>query len=223
MNSLKSRNLKPIDPLLIKASQSPPGDPVRIRGLGWLIIQASIVLAVSMFFSISIGTSMLPTFGDFSIEVQIPDYLIGEVERGDIVSIHTNGRKLKWINKRVIALPGETISIADGVVSINGVRLKETYLPKDHSQTTEIKKSPSPKHTEAFLTGCENSGRLELLSKSAPYRHIWECRLSPDHVFVLGDNRAASTDSREIGPVHVSRIEAQKIFTLYPFSKFGLV
>ncbi|UVI32581.1 signal peptidase I [Paenibacillus spongiae] len=40
-------------------------------------------------------------------------------------------------------------------------------------------------------------------------------------LFVMGDNREHSTDSRELGPISVSSIEGRAIFRLWPLSKFG--
>ena len=44
-----------------------------------------------------------------------------------------------------------------------------------------------------------------------------------DYVFVMGDNRSHSTDSREFGCVPVERLESRVAFRFWPFSKFGKV
>jgi len=41
----------------------------------------------------------------------------------------------------------------------------------------------------------------------------------PGHVFVMGDNRENSLDSRSFGPVPVSSIEGKAVFRVFPFSK----
>ncbi|MGI6777476.1 MAG: signal peptidase I [Acetivibrionales bacterium] len=43
------------------------------------------------------------------------------------------------------------------------------------------------------------------------------------HVYVLGDNRGNSKDSRSIGPVSVDKIQGKAVFRVYPFNKMGVV
>lgn len=75
--------------------------------------------------------------------------------------------KLNFV-KRVIALPGETIRIEEGVVYINDEALEEPYLDPAFNRI--------PRHMEPRLLGT-------------------------DEVFVMGDNRDHSNDSRRIGPI----------------------
>lgn len=56
-------------------------------------------------------------------------FKINGIERGDIVIFHpTSGVKDKYLIKRVMGLPGETIEGIDGYVYINGKKLNETYV-----------------------------------------------------------------------------------------------
>ena len=121
----------PIDPLLLEAELAGGeiAEPVKVRYLGRFIASSVGLLGLCMFLMVSFGTSMSPTLGDFSVSLKIPDMMIGEVSRGDVVAIRVDGRRYPWINKRVIGLPGEVVSIAGGVVRINGEQLPETYLP----------------------------------------------------------------------------------------------
>jgi len=76
------------------------------------------------------GSSMSPTLLDGErMLVTKFDYLFGAIpERGDIVVTHFSEENPKNYVKRVIALPGETLEIRDGVVYINGQRLDEPYV-----------------------------------------------------------------------------------------------
>jgi signal peptidase I len=89
--------------------------------------------------------------------------------------------------KRVVGLPGETIEIRDGHVSINGQMLNETYL-------------------EQLTYG--NTGP-----------HV----IAPECIFVLGDNRGASNDSRSFGEVKISSIVGHAWFRYWPLDEIGLV
>jgi|HubBroStandDraft_6_1064221.scaffolds.fasta_scaffold166475_4 signal peptidase I len=83
----------------------------------------------------------------------------------------------KYLVKRVVGLPGQTISISDGYVFINGARLKEPWLPTSERGVT----FPGPAGPTFSLTH--------------PY-------VVPSRsYYVLGDNRDDSCDSRYWGPV----------------------
>lgn len=95
--------------------------------------------------------------------------------------------------KRIIAVEGDHLEIKDGKVYLNGEQLKEDYL--DDGVTT-------------------NMGTYGLYS---------DIIVPKGCVFVMGDNRAHSTDSRCFGCVPVSKIEGKVWIRFWPFSKFGKV
>lgn len=75
------------------------------------------------------GASMLPTLheGEYLIINKII-YKLVEPERGDIIVLqYPNDRSRDFI-KRVIGLPGDTLSISNGQVTVNGVVLDEPYI-----------------------------------------------------------------------------------------------
>ena len=90
--------------------------------------------------------------------------------------------------KRVIGLPGETLSFKNGYTYVNGEKLDESYLP-----TQGITTLPDSIADKTFTVpeGC---------------------------VFVMGDNRNDSDDSRdpELGPVDTRQILGRAVFLLFP-------
>lgn len=116
----------------------------------------------------------------------------GETEQA-AVSAGSGGRTvmLEPLIKRVIAVGGDTLSIEDGQVYLNGELLSEPYL----NQTTP-----------AF----ELSGTVTV---------------PEGHVFVMGDNRWDSHDSRwnDIGFVEVGDIVGKVFWRIWPLSSFGAV
>lgn len=54
-----------------------------------------------------------------------------------------------------------------------------------------------------------------------PYRGISSWDIQEGQVFVMGDNRGASNDSRSFGPIDEKEVMGVSIFRLFPFSKFG--
>lgn len=102
-----------------------------------LDILETIVLAVVLYFGINAisarvrvdGFSMVPTLQDGEyILVSKISYKTGTPARGDIIVFSLPTDQQQDLIKRVIGLPGETISILDGIVSVNGVVLTEPYI-----------------------------------------------------------------------------------------------
>jgi signal peptidase I len=74
------------------------------------------------------GISMLPTYRSGSLNlVNRLAYLNQKPARGDIVAIKLAGPHVLYV-KRIIALPGERISMTEGQVYVNGVPLSEPYV-----------------------------------------------------------------------------------------------
>ena len=105
-----------------------------------LDILETIVLAVVLYFGINAvsarvrvdGFSMNPTLqnGEYILVNRLA-YKTGEPERGDIIVFKLPNDEGQDLIKRVIGLPGETVKIGDGVVTINGQELQEPYIAQD--------------------------------------------------------------------------------------------
>jgi signal peptidase I len=102
-----------------------------------LDILETVILAVILYFGINAisarvrvdGFSMTPTLqhGEYVLVSSIP-YMIGEPQRGDIIVFSYPLDLKQHLIKRVIGLPGETISIVNGTVAVNGQVLDEPYI-----------------------------------------------------------------------------------------------
>lgn len=74
------------------------------------------------------GYSMLETLDSQEIMLVTKfDYLLGEPERFDVVVCRYPNRTERFV-KRIVGLPGDEISISDGVLTVNGVAYPEDYL-----------------------------------------------------------------------------------------------
>ena len=103
--------------------------------------------------------------------------------------------------KRVIALPGETVTeCQSGRVCIDGRLLDEGYLPD--ATTTTI---------NGTIPGCE---------PSSPENG---CTVPASHYFVMGDNRGQSADARIHGPIKGSSIVGRVFVRIWPLDRLGFL
>ena len=156
------------------------------------------------------GRSMYPTLkdGEFGF-TNVGGVLLNGVERGGIgvVTMEEEGQKTHWV-KRVIGLPGDTVSCVNDVVYINGKVLDETkYIAPDYRQSLVDKFGYFNKVPNADNTNVED---------------FEEVKLGDDEYYVMGDNRPYSKDSRYVGPVKKSQIFAKKMLVLLPISDIGV-
>ena len=116
-------------------------EPVAEQPTNWkrfvLDILETLVLAVVLYFGINAvsarvrvdGFSMRPTLQDGEyILVNKLAYKTGEPVRGDIVVFIFPVNPAEDLIKRVIGLPGESVSIHNGVVTVNELTLAEPYI-----------------------------------------------------------------------------------------------
>ena len=127
------------------------------------------------------GDSMAPALeGGQVLLVNRLAYRFSPPQRGDIVVIQSPADASAVVVKRIVGLPGERLSIRQGVISVNDAPLDEPYLVE---QTTD---EYGP---ESVAGGT---------------------------VFVLGDHRSVSNDSREWGGVPVGNIIGRVEFSVWP-------
>jgi signal peptidase I len=147
------------------------------------------------------GDSMMPTLkdGDRMIVNKI-GYKIGKPDRFDIVVFHAPEGK-DYI-KRVIALPGEHIEYKDDQLYINGEPIEEPYLDEYKSQLTD------GQLTQDFSLQ-DIDPTLEVIPEG--------------YVFVMGDNRRYSKDSRHIGIVSEEEIIGSTSVVFWPLNEVKIV
>jgi signal peptidase I len=113
------------------------------------------------------------------------------IHRGDIVVFTKPPREqsdIKDLIKRVIGLPGDTVTGRNGHVYIDGRQLAESYLPAG--------------------TITDNFDPV---------------KIPPGDIWVMGDNRPASQDSRSFGPIRESSVVGRAFLRIWPLSRFGLL
>ncbi len=168
-----------------------------------IVIAGAIILPIRFFvfqpFIVS-GSSMEPNYsnGQYLIIDEI-SYHLGDPHRGDVVVLRYPNDPKQFFIKRVIGMPGEKVQIDNGNVTIfnteypDGKIVDEKYLPNQ---------GLSFPHNTMLIGG----------------KKVVE--LANDEYFMMGDNRLASSDSRDWGPLKRSEMIGKVFVRVLPLSKF---
>ena len=171
-------------------------------GWGWFFVWLAMAVAVGLLVKTFVATPYVVPTGSMRDTIVEGDTLLGErvslyfgdPEAGDIVTFDSplDGETLI---KRVIAVGGQTVDLVDGSVYVDGEKLDEPY--------TEGKPSYS-------LSDLPGSAGIEY-----PYEVPEGC------VWVMGDNRTDSKDSRYFGAVSVDDVTSRALFIYWPLDHIG--
>ena len=166
------------------------------------------------------GHSMDPTLADKERLVIIRT---ASIKRQAIVvakELNKETKETKNIVKRVIGLPGDTISFKNDVLMVNDKVVKEPYLAdyqkafaSDHLQKTY-------QGNAFFQSLAQNSKTFTL---SAASQTEFSVKVPEGQYFLMGDNRLVSQDSRQVGTFKKSDIVGEAKLRIWPLKKIGLL
>jgi signal peptidase I len=211
-------------------AQPGPAEPKRSTALRALA-EIPVLLAVALVLTFLVKTYVAQAFfipsGSMEPQLHVGDrvvvsrvaYDLHEPRRGDIIVFDSPveapppSRGFPWnlvdelketvalsrppeteLIKRVVGLPGETVELHDAEVLVDGRRLQEPYLDDGVGSAPPL--VPIPR--------CDGEPSVD------------RCTVPEGHVFVLGDNRGNSADSRVIGPVPIDSIVGRAIARVWP-------
>jgi signal peptidase I len=142
------------------------------------------------------GESMMPTLQDGNkLVVNKLGYETGELNRFDVIVFHANAKE--DFVKRIIGVPGDKIEYRGDTLYINGHKYNEPFLD------VYKKKSPGVKLTGDF--------RLKEVTG--------EDTVPEGKLFVLGDNRLDSWDSRQFGFINESQVVGKVDLRYWPLNE----
>ncbi|QOR67471.1 signal peptidase I [Cytobacillus suaedae] len=145
------------------------------------------------------GESMMPTLQNGNLlMVNKVSLHIGDLQRFDIVVFKAE-LKEHYV-KRVIGLPGDKVEYIDDILYINGLQVDEPFLSPYKNNLIDGK-----------LTG--DFSLEEITGKT---------QVPPGHVFVIGDNRLGSWDSRHYGFIKIEQIVGKVNIRYWPVNVMDL-
>ena len=159
----------------------------------------ALVIAVVLYLFIMtphevLGSSMRPTYKNGEyLMANKLVYRFGEPQRGDVIIFQYS--ETQDFIKRIVGIPGDSIMIKDGKIYVNGNQLDESsYLQET-----------------VYTSGGEYLAEGESIT------------IGQNEYFVLGDNRAHSSDSRSFGPISENQIKGKAWIVYLPISEFRIV
>ena len=172
----------------------------------WIVVVAIALIATFLIRSFVVEPFVVPT-GSMESTIEIGDQILAQkvslelgqpVIQGDIVVFHNPDGTSEHdvLVKRVIATGGQTVDLIDGTVYIDGVAQNEPY--------TEGKPS-EPLKTAANV------------SISYPYT------IPEGYLWVMGDNRTDSADSRYFGPIDSKTVTGRAVAIYWPLNHIGVL
>lgn len=164
----------------------------------------AVIVRVFLFAPVVVeGPSMLHTLqsGDHLIVSKL-NYSVGSPDRFDVVVFHATERK-DYI-KRVIGLPGDHIAYEDDQLYVNGEPVEEPFLKERKQQLNSDQTL-----TDDFTMEEDIPGEYEEVPEG--------------FLFVLGDNRNNSTDSRMLGMIPQEQMVGEAVVSYWPLNRIQIV
>ena len=177
------------------------------------LVQTFVITSGSMEDTLEVGDFLLISKAAYGAvipgtEKRLPGYT--DPQRGDIIVFRARHEPNMDLVKRLIALPGDTVAMVDGVLYLNGEPQDEPYL------------RPGPEAQDATHPAFD--WQREFLAEDSmalPYRptlHTWGPIVVPEgRYFALGDNRQQSLDSRFWGFVEATKVKGRAVFLYWSY------
>lgn len=170
------------------------------NALEWVLVIA-IALGVAFLLRAFVVETFVVPSGSMLETIQEGDTLVGEKityrtsspKQGDVVTFRDPESSGTTLIKRVIATEGQTVDLIDGVVYVDGEPLDERYTDGKPSEPLTV-----------------HSGTTDAITY--PYTVPEGC------IWVMGDNRTNSLDSRYFGAIPVSSVTSHALFIFWPIT-----
>lgn len=179
------------------------------------IIQAFKIPSGSMKSTLLIGDHLLVNKFIYGIKVPFTDRYIIQFktpERGDVIVFKWPEDESKDFIKRVIGIEGDIIEIKDNTLTINNRKVGSRYLGK----YSAINASQHDLYEEIL-----DNARYSILNKKAGHEDYGPVTVPEDSLFVLGDNRNNSQDSRYWGFVKTNKVKGKAMIIYWSWPNWN--
>ncbi|MEK4984166.1 signal peptidase I [Streptococcus sp. FSL L8-0526] len=188
---------------------------------GLFILFISLFLLTRLFLWLPVqveGHSMDPTLADGQRVIVLKHT---SIERFDIVvAKEVENGKTKQIVKRIIGMPGDTITYQNDKLTVNGKEVKEEYLKKFQAAFAKDKLQKEYAYSDYFQQLAKESNAFTV---NADKNTTFSVTVPEGKYYLLGDNRIVSKDSREVGYFDKSALVGEVKFRFWPLDKIGTV
>ncbi len=178
------------------------------------LVQTFVITSGSMEETLLVGDMLLVNRAAIGSSVpltglRIPGY--SEPRRGDVMVFDPPHEESLKLVKRLVGMPGDTVSMRNRVLFVNGEAVDEPYVK--HSNVGDETHPWMEWQREHVVPGMDPR-------TYAPTRDTWgPLVIPPDRYFMLGDNRETSLDSRYWGLLEGWRLEGRAVFTYFSYNK----
>jgi signal peptidase I len=181
-------------------------------------VQAYVIPTPSMEKTLLIGDALLVNRFIYGVKIPVP-FSVHQIplipgrlpERGEIIVFQFPFEKRDFV-KRCMAIEGDTVQLINKILYVNGTQISESYVcHTDHNVYNAVHFDPrlyQKKWEQAELYDILN---LHVRDNFGPVI------VPDDHVFVMGDNRDNSMDSRFWGPLHKKNLKGKPLFIYFSF------
>lgn len=194
-----------------------------VFAIRWSIASPYHVPTASMEPTIKVGDRLLAWKLAYNFKFPFTDWVVaswGTPKRGDIIVFKfPNDPDIDYV-KRVVAVGGDQVAVIDNVLYVNGKAQQLTDLNDDRAILSDIEDDKDIKLL--FRENLEGLAHWVMHNKPTTYRPVsnypanGEAHVVPDgFVFVVGDNRDSSSDSRIWGDVPLDYVRGKAMFVIW--------
>ena len=217
---------------------SPPQSPARRNGL-WETVRSLLIVLIGVFCirTFVAEATVIPT-GSMENTILIGDHVflnkllygpqlpytdvrfprLAPIHRGDIVAFHYPVNPAQMFVKRVIGVGGDVIRIVDKKVYVDGKPLNEPYARFQSPAIFPLRDNFPPPVREINELPAAWGLNSRWARQMPRYIHKDGLHVPPGHLFVMGDNRDDSLDSRFWGFVPIQNVVGEPLFVYWSYN-----
>ncbi|UCC13018.1 MAG: signal peptidase I [candidate division WOR-3 bacterium] len=183
-----------------------------------VFVEAYVIPTGSMEQTFLVGDALLVNRFIYGVKIpvpfsgrQVPIIPGGVPQPGDIVVFKYPYENKDFV-KRCVAVAGDTVRIINKILYVNNVRMDEPY-----TVFGDVHTYVQPAYDTALYQQLWEDARLADLFGNHVRDNFGPVIVPPYHIFVMGDNRDNSMDSRFWGPLHERYLKGKPLFIYFSF------